>query len=437
MFLSRVVTELIVLSARTNVSKVESVPLKLPESRPIGILEPMPDDALLTSLLSAVEAAPDDVPLRLHVAGLLADRGRLPEALQHCTQALSHDAANPAALAMLQRLTSAIATPEPPVFDWMSAEEQVADIGAPDFAHVEDPAPSPTIEDIERPTVTLADVGGMEQVKERLELAFLGPMRNPQLAKAFGKTLSGGLLLYGPPGCGKTFLARAVAGELGARFHNIGISDVLDMYVGASERNLSQIFDAARRNAPCVLFLDEIDALGQKRSHLAHSTSMRNVVNQLLSEMDSLGGDNHGVFVLGATNHPWDVDSALRRPGRFDRMLLVLPPDAPARASILRYHLRDRPVAQIDIDRIVRATEHFSGADLAHVCTTAAERGLAASMRAGQLRPLTTADLEAAAREIRPSTGPWFSTARNVTAFGNADGSYDDLAAYLRKNKKL
>jgi SpoVK/Ycf46/Vps4 family AAA+-type ATPase len=394
----------------------------------------MPDDALLTSLLSALDATPDDVPLRLHVAELLADRDRLPEALQHCTRVLSHDAANQAALALLQRLTAAISTPEPPVFDWMSAEEQVADI---ELAHAEDPSPTPTVEDIERPTVRLADVGGMEQVKERLELAFLGPMRNPQLAKAFGKTLAGGLLLYGPPGCGKTFLARAVAGELGARFYNVGISDVLDMYVGASERNLSQIFDAARRNAPCVLFLDEIDALGQKRSHLRHSSSMRNTVNQLLSEMDSMAGDNDGVFVLGATNHPWDIDSALRRPGRFDRMLLVLPPDAPARSAILRYHLRDRPVAQLDVGRIVTATEHFSGADLAHAVDTAAERALAASMKAGKLRPLTTADLDAAVREIRPSTGPWFATARNVAAFGNTDGSYDDLAAYLKRHKRL
>jgi SpoVK/Ycf46/Vps4 family AAA+-type ATPase len=397
--------------------------------------DPHAADALLTSLLSALDSAPDDAPLRLHVAELMAERDRLPEALQHCTRVLSHDAANPAALALLQRLTAAISTPEPPVFDWMSAEEQVADI--PEFAHAEDPTPSPTVEDIERPTVTLADVGGMEQVKERLELAFLGPMRNPQLAKAFGKTLAGGLLLYGPPGCGKTFIARAVAGELGARFYNVGISDILDMYVGASERNLAQVFDAARRNAPCVLFLDEIDALGQKRSHLTHSSSMRNVVNQLLSEMDSLGGDNDGVFVLGATNHPWDVDSALRRPGRFDRMLLVLPPDAPARAAILRYHLRDRPVGRIDVERIVRSTEHFSGADVAHVCETAAERALAASMRAGQLVPLTTTDLDAAVREVRPSTGPWFTTARNVAAFGNADGSYDDLAAYLKKHKRL
>ena len=204
-----------------------------------------------------------------------------------------------------------------------------------------------------------------------------------------------------------------------------------------SERNLARIFAEARRHAPCVLFFDELDALGQKRSHLAHSSSMRNTVNQMLSELDSVAADNDGVFVLGATNHPWDIDSALRRPGRFDRMVLVLPPDAPARAAILRYHLRDRPVSEVNLDRIVKLTEHFSGADLAHVCTTAAERALAFSMRDGRLHPLTTKDLEAAVKEIRPSTGPWFATARNVVAFANTDGEYDDLSAYLRKNKKL
>lgn len=404
----------------------------------------MADARLLASLLAAVEASPDDVPLRLHVAELLAADGRTTEALTHCTHALRCNPADPAALALLQRLTAALAAPgptpqQPPPaeFDWSQAEEQVADI--PGSASVEpvlahEGEMSPPVEDIERPVVRLADVGGMEHVKERLELAFLGPMRNPALARAFGATAGGGLLLYGPPGCGKTFLARAVAGELGARFLEVGISDVLDMYVGTSERNVAEIFAAARRNAPCVLFLDEIDALGQKRSHLRHSSSMRNVVNQLLAEMDP-ARHGQGVFVLGATNHPWDVDPALRRPGRFDRMLLVLPPDPPARAAILRHHLRDRPTSGVDLDRLVKRTEHFSGADLAHVCDTAAERALAASMRAGRLVPLTTRDLEAAAKEVRPSTGPWFATARNVVTFANTDGSYDDLAAYLRKHR--
>ena len=405
----------------------------------------MTDDALLTSLLAAVSAAPDDIPLRLHVAELLAAAGRVPEALTHVTHALTVEPGNAAAIALLQRLGAALAQPaEPPTsaqrpiaFDWAQAEDQVRDVRQPAFA---EESPSPVTEDIdraERPATRLADVGGMENVKQRLELSFLGPIRNPQLASAFGATGGGGLLLYGPPGCGKTFIARAVAGEIGARFTAFGMADVLDMWTGSSERNLAEIFRAARRNAPCVLFFDEVDALGHKRSHLTTSSSMRNTVNQLLAEMDSLGGRNDGVFVIGATNHPWDVDSALRRPGRFDRMLLVLPPDGPAREAILRHHLRDRPVADVDLPKLARATEHYSGADLAHICSTAAERALAESMRTGRLVPLTTRDLLAAAREVQPSTGPWFATARNVALFGNTDGSYDELATYLRKHRSL
>ncbi|HEY2765842.1 MAG TPA: ATP-binding protein [Pseudonocardiaceae bacterium] len=416
----------------------------------------MADDAVLSELLVAVNASPDVVPLRLQVAGLLADRGRYTEALTHCTAALQHDPGNAEALTMLQLVSAALARPqdpEPPApetpapvsrpkdaFDWSAAEEQVADLVEPAFVQDQPPGTDPVgpgvDEDVERPAVRLDDVGGMTEVKQRLELAVLGPMRNPELARAFGKTIRGGLLLYGPPGCGKTFLARAVAGELGARFYPVGLSDVLDMYVGASERNLKEIFDVARRNAPCVLFFDEIDAIGQKRSQLRHSSSMRNTVNQLLTELDSVHGDNKGVFVLGATNHPWDVDSALRRPGRFDRMLLVLPPDPPARDAILRYHLRDRPLSGIDLQAVVRSTADFSGADLAHLCESATERALAESIATGSVRPVTMSDLQAALREVRPSTGPWFATARNVATFANSDGSYDDLVGYLRARKR-
>ncbi|MGE5719397.1 MAG: ATP-binding protein, partial [Nocardioidaceae bacterium] len=214
--------------------------------------------------------------------------------------------------------------------------------------------------------ITLADVGGLAEVKRRLELSFLAPMRNPELRAQFGKSLRGGLLLWGPPGCGKTFIARALAGELAANFYEVGLSDVLDMYVGSSERNLHSVFDAARRNRPCLLFFDEIDALGQKRSHLRHGGSaMRGVVNQMLAELDGASSDNEGIFVLAASNHPWDVDSALLRPGRFDRTVLVLPPDPGAREAILRFHLRGRPAEPLDLRSLAKSTEGFSGADLA------------------------------------------------------------------------
>jgi SpoVK/Ycf46/Vps4 family AAA+-type ATPase len=222
---------------------------------------------------------------------------------------------------------------------------------------------------------------------------------------------------------------------MGAQFLAIGLADVLDMFVGQSERNLHEIFETARRSAPCVVFLDEVDALGQKRSHLRHSAS-RGTVNQLLSEMDGLSADNDGVFILGATNHPWDVDVALRRPGRFDRMVIVLPPDEAARQAIFKYHLRNRPIANIDLPKLADRTNGYSGADLAHVCETAAERALLDSVHSGTPRMIEMEDLLAALKEVRPSIGPWLDTARNVAQFANEDGTYDDLLGYLRKRRK-
>jgi SpoVK/Ycf46/Vps4 family AAA+-type ATPase len=392
-------------------------------------------DALIDSLTAAVAARPDDVALRLHLAELLVGAGRNGEAIGHAAQVLARDPANEAARRVI---TSALPGEAPsssqrPGVDWDALEGEFEGVVPPRFA----PAGSDDRAfDVETTTVTLADVGGMDEVKLRLELAFLGPLRNPRLRTLFGKSLRGGLLLYGPPGCGKTFLARAVAGEMGAAFVSLSIVDVLQMWVGSSERNLHDLFDAARSHAPCVLFLDEIDALGHKRSQLS-SSAMRTLVNQLLTELDGVGGGNEGVFVLAATNAPWDIDAALRRPGRLDRTLLVLPPDATARAAILEYHLRERPVAGIDLRALAAATEHFSGADLAHVCETAAEFAMRDAITTGEVRMISQQDMTAAVREVRPSTDAWFATARSVVMFGNAGGEYDDLAAYLRKRKLL
>lgn len=291
--------------------------------------------------------------------------------------------------------------------------------------------------EVSRETVTLADVGGLEPVKQRIREAFLEPMRHQAIAKAFGKSLRGGLLLYGPPGTGKTYMARAVAGELGARFLTVTLADILDKYIGESEQNLHALFQKARQLAPAVLFLDEVDAIGGKRAQYSGSSGMRTVVNQLLQEMDGIGSDNDGLFVLGATNHPWDVDTALLRPGRFDRVVLVLPPDEPAREAILRHHLAGRPVAGIDLRAIVHRTDGFSGADLEHLAATAAEKAMMDSIASGQVRPITMADLDAALADVRPSTTAWLQSARNVVTFANNDGRYDDLAAYLRARRML
>jgi SpoVK/Ycf46/Vps4 family AAA+-type ATPase len=427
----------------------------------------MESEPLLDSLRSAVTAMPDDVPLRLHLASLLLRAGQRDEAVRHLGAVLQRDPGNGEALALLTgQHPSAPADPavspertvapaddsaaSPAVadpadgdattsYDWSQAEDELRDVLPAMF--VGDAGSTSALDearayDAEPAGLTLADVAGLTEVKQRLEAAFLAPMRNPELRKLYGKSLRGGLLLYGPPGCGKTFIARAVAGELGARFITVSFADLIDMFVGRSERNIHELFEVARRNSPCVLFLDEVDAIGQKRSQL-RNTPMRSAVNQLLLELDDVASDNTGVFLLAATNHPWDVDSALRRPGRFDRTLLVLPPDPAAREGVFRYHLRERPVAGIDLSKLSRLTDGYSGADIAHVCETAAERALLDSVTRGEPRLIGQADLEAAVSEVRPSLGTWFDTARNVALFANEGGAYDDLVAYLRKRRLI
>lgn len=417
----------------------------------LGREKTLDEDPVIRELSAAVERSPDVVELRLHLAGLLADRGRYAEALGHCSAALSQDAGNANALSLVQRCSMALAAPAQPAaggapvtgrsagdaqFDWSSAERQVADIIEPAFVD----APADVVNEgdfdvLERSGVRLDDVAGMIDVKRQIELSLLGPIRNPELMKAYKVSARGGLLLYGPPGCGKTYIAKAISGELGANFYQVGIADVLHHWFGESERSIRSVFDSARRNAPCVLFFDELDALGHRRSALSGSSGMRPVVNTLLEEMDSATSTNDGVYVLGATNAPWDVDPALRRPGRFDRMIFVGLPDTDARTGILRSHLKDRPVAGIDLKSVAKRTDGFSGADLAHVCDSATQLAMSASMRSGQVRPVTMADVDEAAAQIRPSTGPWFEVARNIVEFGNNDGTYDDLAKYLRRRK--
>jgi AAA+ superfamily predicted ATPase len=441
------------------------------------------NEQAIQSLREAVRISPDNVPLRRHLADLLLGLGRHAEAEQEYRLALQlapDDVAvklglaraflgqqkNSQALVLVEDLLRRDDTPaqayilhahlllragevERAVRQYragVDADPAVADaelaaclgIGAGADAEVIDgrvraagPGGGPGPEEIERVKISFQDVGGMEAVKEEVRLKIIYPLTHPELYQAYGKAVGGGILMYGPPGCGKTLLARATAGEVKAGFLAVGIHDVLEMWIGQSERNLHEVFERAREHSPCVLFFDEVDALGASRTDLRQSAG-RQLINQFLAELDGVNSSNEGVLILAATNAPWHLDPAFRRPGRFDRIVFVPPPDPPARAGILRILLRGKPAEAIDPDAVARKTDGFSGADLKAVVDAAVEAKLREALRAGAPRPLTTKDLLAAAAGVRPTTKEWFATARNYALYANQGGLYDDIRKYLR-----
>jgi transitional endoplasmic reticulum ATPase len=444
-----------------------------------------PSEDALPALREALRVSPNNIALRQHLAELLLGRGHAEEAAKEYREALAlapnslplklglarafyQDGKQSHALVIVEdlvknpnaparafllhaRLLAGVGEIEKAVAEYRRAielDKSVADI---EFASrlginaretesevVEgkvraawDDEPPAAHQEIERPKINFNDVGGMEKVKEEIRLKIIHPLAHPELYKAYGKAIGGGILMYGPPGCGKTYLARATAGEIKASFIAVGINDVLDMWIGNSERNLHELFEQARNHTPCVLFFDEVDALGASRGDMRHHAG-RQLINQFLAEMDGVKTSNEGVLILAATNAPWHLDSAFRRPGRFDRILFVPPPDAEARASVLRLQCKGKPLEEIDYDHAAKKTEHFSGADLKAVVDVAIERKLQEAMKTGVPKPLTTKDIIAAAGTLKPTTKEWFATARNYALYSNQGGIYDDILQHLK-----
>jgi len=226
---------------------------------------------------------------------------------------------------------------------------------------------------VEVPNVTWQDIGGLESVKTELQELVQYPVEHPEKFLKFGMTPSRGVLFYGPPGCGKTLLAKAIANECQANFISIKGPELLTMWFGESEANVRDVFDKARSAAPCVLFFDELDSIAKARGGNQGDAggAADRVINQVLTEMDGMGSKKN-VFIIGATNRPDIIDPAILRPGRLDQLLYIPLPDEASRVSILKANLRKSPVAtDVDIPYLAKVTNGFSGADLTEICQRA------------------------------------------------------------------
>lgn len=404
-------------------------------------------------LQQMVEQNPNDPQAHFWLGKELAEDGRTMEAIQSLSTAISNCKDNELRMDMINELAKISAT--------VQQEESLKSIDTsptiPLDVNYESP-PSPKTETQTKlkdfqpmlkvidgnkkinttqavDEVTFADVAGLEELKKTIHLRIISPFFNKGLFAKFRKKVGGGILFYGPPGCGKTFVARATAGECNAKFYPVRITDILDPYIGVSEQNLKEIFDKARFQKPSILFFDEVDTIGFSRAK-SSSSNTRGLIDTFLSEMEGIDSSTDELLVMAATNTPWDVDNALKRPGRFDRLIFVAPPDDDARNQIFKLKLNGRFAEEIDTEKLASLTEFFSGADIENVVELASENLIEEILTTGVERPLNTSDLLQALENVQPSTLEWLRTAKNYVKYANHGGLYNDVEKYLRKHSR-
>ena len=294
--------------------------------------------------------------------------------------------------------------------------------------------------------VRFDDVIGLEKVKRYLQDNVVLAIKKPDLFKKYGKKLGLGLLLYGPPGVGKTHIVRAIAGEAGANVIIARINQIVDMYTGNTEKNLHAIFEQARKNTPCIIFFDELDALGVKRGGGdeggggGNSSALRLAVNQFLVEMSGVEANPEGIYVIGATNNPWDIDPALKRSGRFGDSVYLKPPNYRDRKELFKYYTRNKPVGQLNFGRLSRATMGFSPADIERVADKAAMLPLLHEYEHNMSREYTMKDVMQILRDkdySGSSLDEWYSMVKKDVITKTENSTIDGKKQTVVKEGKL
>ncbi len=284
-----------------------------------------------------------------------------------------------------------------------------------------------------------SDVAGLNDLKKTLKKEVIYPIKHPKLSKLYKQRIGSGVLLYGPPGCGKTFMIKAIAGEIGWPYINASCGNIIARYAGQTENNLHRVFEAARgyvktKGPGVILFLDEIDALGHRRDEISSgSLDLRIVVNTLLTELDGMSS-NDKVFVIGATNAPWSVDPALKRPGRFDNVIFVTPPDQETRVELFNLYTKGLPMAKdIDLKTLASKTRNYSSVDIREICDAAAEMPWEEAIATNKARRIKMADFEKVLENSRSSLTEWYEMVYQKGYYEQYKDIFPELASSVEE----
>jgi len=292
---------------------------------------------------------------------------------------------------------------------------------------------------VKRGELNFDQVTGMEATKEILRRAIIYPLQHPELTREYAVGVGGGIIFYGPPGCGKTFLTKATAGEAGVNFIEAKISEILIKWVGDSEKRVSELFQKARANMPSILFFDEFDALGGRREEAGHNLYARQLVNTILTELSGATVSNDGILFIASTNSPWLIDPALKRKGRLGTHVYIAAPDKATRAALFKMYLQGRPLdSNIEYDKLAEMSELRSCTDIQSACEEAAKKPWKEAIETGAKRNITMLDISSSLSDTKSTIVEWYESARRYISENPREARvYQELVSALQDYDKF